>query len=69
MRLPGASDLEVKLESTSGQVASAFDELEHERAPGRHAAGGRLGAGTGRLRVTSTSGHVALLRRAPEAQP
>ena len=67
VRLPEASDLEVKLESTSGQVASAFEELEHERAPGRHAARGRLGAGTGRLQATSTSGHVALLR-APEAR-
>jgi hypothetical protein len=66
VRLPGASDLDIRLESTSGQVASAFEELEHERAPGRHAARGRLGAGTGRLQATSTSGHVALLRRAPE---
>jgi hypothetical protein len=68
VRLPEASDLQVKLQSTSGQVASAFEELEHERAPGRHAARGRLGAGTGRLRATSTSGHIALLRRAPEAR-
>ena len=67
VRLPGASDLQVKLKSVSGQVASAFEEVQHEDAPGRHAARGRLGAGTGRLRATSTSGHVALLRRAPEA--
>ena len=67
MRLPEASDLEVKLQSTSGQVTSAFDHLEHEQAPGRHSARGRLGAGGGRLRASSTSGHVALLRRAPEA--
>ena len=67
VRLPEASDLKVKLQSTSGQVASAFDELEHERAPGRYAARGRIGNGTGRLRATSTSGHVALLR-APEAR-
>jgi hypothetical protein len=67
VRLPEASDLEVKLQSTSGQVTSAFEHLEHERAPGRHSAQGRLGAGGGRLRASSTSGHVALLRRAPEA--
>ena len=68
VRLPGASDLQVKLQSTSGQVASAFEELEHERTPGRSAARGTArGRGTGRLRATSTSGHVALLRRAPEA--
>jgi hypothetical protein len=68
VRLPGTSDLQVKLQSTSGQVATAFDELELDRTPGRHAARGRLGSGSGRLRATSTSGHVALLRRAPEPE-
>jgi hypothetical protein len=67
VRLPEASDLDVKLQSTSGQVASAFEQLEHDHTPGRHSARGRLGAGGGRLRAASTSGHVALLRRAPEA--
>jgi Putative adhesin len=67
VRLPGASDLQVELQSVSGQVASAFQEVEYEHGPGPSAARGRLGAGTGRLRATSTSGHVALLRRAPEA--
>jgi Putative adhesin len=67
VRLPETSDLQVKLQSTSGQVTSAFDGLERDRTPGRHTAWGRLGAGTGRLRAASTSGHVALLRRAPEA--
>ena len=67
VRLPEASDLEVKLRSTSGQVASAFEQVEHEHSPGRHEAWGRLGTGGGRLQATSTSGHVALLRRAPEA--
>jgi Putative adhesin len=67
VRLPETSDLQVKLSSTSGQVSSAFDQLEHDRTPGRYTAWGRLGAGTGRLRAASTSGHVALLRRAPEA--
>jgi Putative adhesin len=67
VRLPETSDLQVKLSSTSGQVSSAFDQLEHDRTPGRYMATGRLGAGTGRLRAASTSGHIALLRRAPEA--
>ena len=67
VRLPETSDLQVKLQSTSGDVTSAFDQLEHDRTPGRYTAWGRLGAGTGRLRAASTSGHVALLRRAPEA--
>ncbi len=67
VRLPETSDLQVKLQSTSGQVSSAFEQLERDRTPGRYSAWGRLGAGTGRLRASSTSGHVALLRRAPEA--
>jgi hypothetical protein len=66
VRLPETSDLRVKLQSTSGQVSSAFDQLERDRTPGRYMAWGRLGAGTGRLRAASTSGHVALLR-APES--
>jgi len=67
VRLPETSDLEVKLKSTSGQVTSAFNQLERDRTPGRYTAWGRLGAGTGHLQASSTSGHVALLRRAPEA--
>jgi Putative adhesin len=67
VRLPETSDLQVKLSSTSGQVSSAFDQLDYDRTPGRYTAWGRLGTGTGRLRAASTSGHVALLRRAPEA--
>jgi hypothetical protein len=69
VRLPETSDLQVKLQSTSGQVSSAFEQLARDRTPGRYTAWGRLGAGTGRLRAASTSGHVALLRRAPEASP
>ena len=67
VRLPETSDIQVKLQSPSGQVSSAFEQLERDRTPGRYTAWGRLGAGTGRLRAASTSGHVALLRRAPEA--
>jgi hypothetical protein len=66
VRLPEASDLEVKLRSISGQVASAFEQLKLDRTPGRHEARGRIGTGSGRLQATSTSGHVALLRRAPQ---
>jgi hypothetical protein len=68
IRLPHASDLQVQVQSTSGQVASAFDELHREGRPALHSIRGRLGAGTGRLRATTTSGHVALLRREPEAE-
>ena len=68
IRLPHASDLQVEVQSTSGQVASAFDELHRAGRPALQSIEGRLGAGTGRLRATTTSGHVALLRREPEAR-
>jgi hypothetical protein len=68
VRLPRASDVQVQLQSTSGQVASAFDELERDGLPALRSVHGRLGAGTGRLRASSTSGNVALLRRGPEAE-
>jgi Putative adhesin len=68
IRVPQASDLQVQLQSTSGQVASAFDELHRVGRPAQRRISGRLGAGTGRLRASTTSGHVALLRREPEAE-
>jgi DUF4097 and DUF4098 domain-containing protein YvlB len=68
IRLPHASDLQVQVDSTSGQVASAFHELYRDGRPALHSIWGRLGAGTGRLRATTTSGHVTLLRREPEAE-
>jgi Putative adhesin len=66
IRLPHASDLQVQLQSTSGQVASAFDEARREGRPALRSVWGRLGTGTGRLWASTTSGHVALLRREPE---
>jgi DUF4097 and DUF4098 domain-containing protein YvlB len=69
IRLPHASDLKVQVQSTSGQVASAFDELLRDGRPALQRIQGRLGAGTGRLRATTTSGHVALLRREPDTEP
>jgi len=68
IRLPQASDLQVQVQSTSGLVASAFDELHREGQPALRSIRGGLGAGTGRLQASTTSGHVALLRREPEAR-
>ena len=68
IRLPHASDLQVQVQSSSGQVASAFDELYRAGRPALQSIEGRLGAGTGRLRATTTSGHVALLRSEPGAR-
>lgn len=66
VRLPETSDLQVQVRSMSGQVASAFTELQRGVRPALRTLSGRLGAGTGRLRANTTSGHVALLRREPE---
>lgn len=54
------SDLRVHLNATSGQVISAFPELDRV---GRGTVAGRLGAGTGRLAANATSGTITLLRR------
>jgi DUF4097 and DUF4098 domain-containing protein YvlB len=63
VRVPEESALRVQFHSTSGQIASAFPELARADMPGMHMAQGVLGAGTGRLWASSTSGHLSLLRR------
>jgi DUF4097 and DUF4098 domain-containing protein YvlB len=54
------SDLQVFLHVVSGRVTTAFPELKHE---GGKAVSGRLGAGTGQLSASATSGNISLLRR------
>ena len=63
IRVPDGSDLQVRLQTTSGQVSSAFPDLRRSVQPGRQLAEGVLGAGTARLHAKATSGDVALLRR------
>ncbi|WP_213452514.1 DUF4097 family beta strand repeat-containing protein [Rhizomonospora bruguierae] len=57
------SDLDVELHTVSGRVSSDFEELWARGSHGDKRLGGRLGAGTGRLRAQATSGHVSLLAR------
>jgi hypothetical protein len=58
------SDLDVHLYAVSGRVTSGFPTVGHAGPTGRkNSAGGRLGAGTGRLRVNTTSGNISLLSR------
>jgi hypothetical protein len=64
IRMPDSSDLAVTLQTTSGQISSAFDQLRRSGGHGMQRLEGRLGAGSGRLWANTTSGHVALLRRA-----
>ncbi|WP_320780311.1 DUF4097 family beta strand repeat-containing protein [Streptomyces sp. CRN 30] len=79
IRLPHLPDAEVEAHTASGKISSAFDDLKMHGAWGAHRITGRLGAGTGRLKATTVSGSIALLRgpsgedtpwdTAPEAAP
>ncbi|GHF51325.1 hypothetical protein GCM10010218_36090 [Streptomyces mashuensis] len=66
IRLPQQVDAEVNANTTSGDVSCAFDDLRVEGQWGAKTITGRLGEGGGRLRVTTVSGAVALLRRPQE---
>jgi hypothetical protein len=65
IRLPHPADAEVEANTTSGTLSNAFDGLRVHGQWGAHKITGRLGAGTGRLRATTVSGSIALLRRPP----
>ncbi|WP_377269425.1 DUF4097 domain-containing protein [Peterkaempfera sp. SMS 1(5)a] len=67
VRVPHPADTRVEAGTSSGQVSSAFDELRIDGSWGARRLSGRLGAGTGKLQVTTVSGSVALLRRPAEA--
>ncbi|MFC1412104.1 DUF4097 domain-containing protein [Streptacidiphilus sp. N1-12] len=67
VRIPAPSDAKVHANTTSGSVSSAFDELHVGGSWGAKQLTGTLGKGTGKLKITTVSGSVALLRRpAPE---
>jgi len=65
LRLPADSDAQVHLHSTSGGVRAEFESLRTVKAPASHTVSGNVGAGTGHVSVTTMSGTVTLLRRAP----
>ncbi|MFF7372780.1 DUF4097 domain-containing protein [Streptomyces tricolor] len=65
IRLPHPADAEVEANTASGTLSNAFDGLRVHGRWGAHKITGRLGAGTGRLRATTVSGSIALLRRPP----
>jgi hypothetical protein len=67
LRLPAAPDARVSLRSTSGRLLTEFDGLRRSHSPGSHSLNGTLGAGTGHISVTTLSGRVTLLSRAPQA--
>jgi hypothetical protein len=65
IRLPHPTDAEVEANTASGTIANAFDDLRVSGPWGAHKVTGRLGKGNGRLRATTVSGSIALLRRPP----
>ncbi|MEW2129604.1 DUF4097 family beta strand repeat-containing protein [Streptomyces sp. NPDC005435] len=63
IRLPHPADTEVEANTASGQISNAFDGLRVHGQWGAHKVTGRLGTGSGRLKATTVSGSIALLRR------
>ncbi|MFJ8699227.1 DUF4097 family beta strand repeat-containing protein [Streptomyces ardesiacus] len=63
IRLPQPADARVEANTASGTVSSAFEDLRVGGQWGAKRITGRLGAGSGRLRATTVSGSIALLRR------
>ena len=55
--------------TASGTVSSAFEDLRVTGQWGAKKITGRLGAGNGRLKATTASGSIALLRRPPAEDP
>lgn len=65
VRLPHPADAEVEANTASGTVSNAFEDLRVSGQWGAKRITGRLGAGKGRLKATTVSGSIALLRRPP----
>ncbi|MGW0190605.1 DUF4097 family beta strand repeat-containing protein [Streptomyces sp. NPDC003362] len=70
IRLPQPADARVEANTASGTVSNAFEDLRVTGRWGAKRITGRLGAGSGRLKATTVSGSIALLRRPPgETEP
>lgn len=65
LRLPEPGDAEVDANTASGKVFCAFDELRVSGIWGAKRITGTIGSGTARLRATTVSGSLTLLRRPP----
>ncbi|MEU3709707.1 DUF4097 family beta strand repeat-containing protein [Streptomyces catenulae] len=63
IRLPEPGDTRVEAGTTSGTLSNAFDTLRVGGGWGAKHLSGTLGSGSGRLKVTTVSGGLALLRR------
>ncbi|MEU5398388.1 DUF4097 family beta strand repeat-containing protein [Streptomyces sp. NPDC005963] len=67
IRLPHPADAEVDANTASGSISNAFEDLRVSGQWGAKKITGTLGSGTGKLKATTMSGSIALLRRPPEA--
>ncbi|WP_077796564.1 DUF4097 family beta strand repeat-containing protein [Streptomyces sp. JHA26] len=65
IRLPQPADAQVEANTAGGTLSSAFEDLRVTGQWGAKRITGRLGAGNGRLKATTVSGSIALLRRPP----
>lgn len=65
IRLPHPTDTDVEANTASGSVSNAFEDLRVSGQWGAKKITGRLGSGSGKLRATTVSGSIALLRRPP----
>ncbi|MFH8488596.1 DUF4097 family beta strand repeat-containing protein [Streptomyces longisporoflavus] len=65
IRLPHPTDADVEANTASGSVSNAFEDLRVSGQWGAKKITGRLGSGSGKLKATTVSGSVALLRRSP----
>ncbi|CAL9453014.1 hypothetical protein SUDANB105_02472 [Streptomyces sp. enrichment culture] len=65
IRLPQPADARVEANTASGAISNAFEDLRVTGRWGAKRITGRLGAGNSRLKATTVSGSIALLRRPP----
>ncbi len=65
IRIPEPGDADVDANTASGAVSCAFDELRVTDQWGAKRITGRIGRGAARLKATTVSGAIALLRRPP----
>jgi hypothetical protein len=65
VRIPDPGDARVDANTSSGQVSCAFDEVRVSGQFGAKKLSGVIGTGGARLRASTVSGSIAVLRRPP----
>jgi hypothetical protein len=69
VRIAEPGDAEVEMGTTSGHASCDFDELHVVNHWGATSVNGRIGSGGARLKASTVSGAVAVLRRPPLEDP